>query len=296
MRTTSLTTGALAPAVLPLILLGLSGAPATAQEKIGTAVTTAPLPPVGTGADWSWTDHSIDLPDEMAAAEQTPEEAPAPYLSASPSKSARAAVVSAEAVDTRVSRTANKDGSSSVTAAGSLRNVTNTEFGVDMSLAAARQGASVPDATPGTSAADGSGAAAWARTTIPGVSNFMVWDKGSVDVRVDPLQEQSRLGTTFTRQWTVMDNITASLSDAYAITKSVGGAEQWETGKTASVNFAQTGTSISVGTATKSHEGTWLPSVSASQSLFGPVTVTTSVADNGENLNKSITAGFRRNW
>lgn len=295
MRTTSLS-GALAPAVLPLILLGLSGSPASAQEKAGTAVTTAPLPPVGTGADWTWTEHSIDLPNETAAAEEAPEEAPAPYLSASPSKSAREAVASASAVKGRVSRTANSNGTSSVTAAGSLKDWTGAEFGVDMSLAASRQGPGVPYAASGPTTVDGSGAVAWARTPLPGVSNFMVWEKGSVDVQVDPLQEQSRLGTTFSRQWTLMDSITASLSDAYTVIVGVGGSEQWETGKTASVNFAQTGTSISVGTAARSQEGAWLPSLSASQSLFGPVTVTTSVADNGDSLNKSITAGFRRSW
>lgn len=292
MRATSIS-GAVASGIFPLIAIAFSTAPVCAQDGGRAAVEVAPLPAPGTSeTGWTWASLGIDFPEEAAPQK----EAPAPYLSASPSKAARDAVASSSAVNGRVSRTSSSDGSSSVTAAGSFKDWNYTEFGVDMSLTA-RQNANIPTSPASTpSAAEGSGAVAWARTALPALPDFVGWQKGSVDVRVDPVQDQSRLGTTFSRQWTLGDSITASLSDAYNFVVGAGGSEYWETGKTASVKFAQTGTSISVGTASNSQEHGWLPSLSASQNLVGPLVVTTSVANTGDTLNKSITAGFSQKW
>ncbi len=288
MRTTSLT-GAFAPGIFPLIILALSGVPAAAQDT--TSVIIKPSPQSGAPANlsnWSWAELVVEPEPEDAG--ETPS-----YLSTATTAGNTARVPAGTGLNTRVSKVANANGTTSVTAAGSFKDWTWTEFGVDMSLTTAQRSAILPYQTSTVTGMDGSGAVAWAHTTLPGVSNFMLWEQGSVDVRVNP-QDQSTLATTFSRQWALSDSLTASLSDNYALVVQAGGAEQWQTGKTMSLSLAQSGTSVSVGTATNSLDRAWLPSLSASQKLIGPVVVTTTVADNGDTINKSITAGFRRTW
>lgn len=271
-------------------------APARAQDTAAQAVAPAAAAQPGLAApqifapDWTAMGFEAPAAAPQAAAAETAEVEPY-FLNGKPALPAGS---SAQGVTTRVSRTVHNDGSSAVTAAGAVREWRGAEFGVDMALAARPQ-APVPTAAP-TGPQDGAGAAAWARAPLPGVSNLTGWQQGTVDVRVDPLQEQSRLGTTFTREVTVTQDVSARLNDSYAVTSSINGTQQWETGKSVSVDMKATGTSVSVGTTTRSGEQAWLPSVSATQQVLGPLSVTTSVSDTGENLNKSISAGFRRTW
>ncbi|TCT02848.1 hypothetical protein [Aquabacter spiritensis] len=291
MRSTSLT-GVAAPALLPLILIGAwtvpaaaNGAGETARPAVSADTRVSATPLSGT-PDWTWSEVDIEVPGIVAVGPVTAKRAAA-VPSAAPAPSA---------VTTRVSGSLHPDGTSAVTAAGSFSDWTWTEFGVDMSLAEGAQTAGLPYKTSSISTPAGSGAVAWARTTLPALSNLSIWEKGSVDLRLDALQDESRLGTSFTREWTLLDSVTASLTDAYAFVMGAGGTEQWETGKTVSVNLAQTGTRISMATTASSAGSTWQPSLSASQTLFGPLVVTTSVTDTGETLNKAVSAGFRRSW
>lgn len=271
---------------LVVLTLAASGLPATAvfaQEPAAPASAQAWAP------DWSAMGFGDEAPAEAHV--QPPETEPY-FLSGAPALPSGS---QAQGVTTRVSRTVNKDGSSAVTAAGAVREWRGAEFGVDMSLAA-RQGAAVPTQSAVTASQDGAGAAAWARAPIPGVANLTGWQKGAVDVRVDPVQEQGRLGTTFSREFSVTDGVSARVKDSYAVTSGADGTQQWETGKSVSVDMTSTGTTVSVGTGNRSGETRWQPSVSASQQIIGPLSVTTSVADTGDRLDKSITAGFRHTW
>ncbi|MEW6257734.1 MAG: hypothetical protein AB1592_17400 [Pseudomonadota bacterium] len=271
--------------LLTTVVVPLSAA--VAQEPAAQAIvaheTQPGLPaPQLFAPDWT----AMGLEDAPDATAEAPASEPY-FLNGKPALPAGSA---AQGVTTRVNRTVHSDGSAAVTAAGAVREWRGAEFGVDMSLAA-RPNGPVPSASSGPQ--DGAGAAAWARAPLPGVAG---WQQSTVDVRVDPLQEQSRVGTTFSREVAVTQDVSARLNDSYAVTSTINGTQQWETGKSVSVDMKSTGTSVSVGTATRSGEQAWLPSVSATQQVLGPLSVTTSVADTGENLNKSISAGFRRTW
>lgn len=271
------------PFALSVMLVGPSGH-ARAEE---TSLSIAPA--IADPADWSWSPAWSDLDIETSVAEA---EAPAPYFI----NGGRPVVAApATAVQTRVSRTDNRDGSSSLTAAGKLGGWSGAEVGIDVSLAA-RQNAGPPAPPSSGVAQDGSGAAAWAHAPVPGVSRVSIWQQASVDVRIDPLEERGRVGTTFSREWRVTDSLSARVTDSYGLVTSASGTEQWETGKAMSVDVKPTQTSFSVGASSQSGETGWQPSVSATQKLFGPLTVTTSFAGTGDGLNRSVTAGFRHTW
>ncbi|MEP9367151.1 hypothetical protein [Xanthobacter sp. VNH20] len=207
------------------------------------------------------------------------------------------APAAAQEVATRVSRTANADGSASVTAAGALSGWSAAQFGVDLSVAPAPITTVQPRSDLPWHASDTSGAVAWAKVEMPGVSNLFFWEKGAVDVRVDPLQDKSQLGTSFSREWDLGGHISAQVSDSYAVTVApASSGEGWSSDKSVSLNVHETGTRFSLGTSVASDRRSWLPSVSAQQNLVGPLVLTTTVADTGSEINRSITAGFRSTW
>ncbi|MFG1423396.1 hypothetical protein [Roseixanthobacter liquoris] len=207
------------------------------------------------------------------------------------------APAAAQEVSTRVSRTANADGSASVTAAGALTDWKAAEFGVDLSVSAAPATTVQPRSDLPWTASDNSGAVAWAKVAMPGVSNLLFWETGAVDVRVNALQDKSQLGTSFSREWDLGGHISAQVSDRYSVTVAPTAAgEGWSSDKSLSLNVHETGTRLSLGTSVASDRRTWLPSLSAQQNLIGPLVLTTTVADTGSEINRSITAGFRSTW
>ncbi len=272
--------GALPPAFLCLTLL----LPAAAHAE-SASLPLMPETPAGEG-DWNW--QPAWNPEEIEAVLAEPEPAE-PYFINGGRPTVAAPVAG---VATRVSRTDNRDGSASLTAAGKLQDWSNAEVGIDVSLAA-RQSAG-PPAPIGVQ--DGAGAAAWAKAPLPGVSSLTPWEQGSVNVRVDPVQEQGHLSTTFSRAWNLSDGLAARVTDNYGLTTSVAGTEHWESGKYVSVDVKPTQTSFSIGASSASGENGWLPSISASQTLLGGVNLTTSVAETSSGINRSITAGFRHTW
>lgn len=272
--------GALLPALLSLTLL----LPAAVHAE-GVPLALAPEPPAAEG-EWNW--QPTWNPEEIEAVLAEPEPAE-PYFINGGRPTVAAPVAG---VATRVSRTDNRDGSASLTAAGKLQDWSNAEVGIDVSLAARHSAG--PPASAG--ALDGAGAAAWAQAPLPGVSRLTPWEQASVNVRVDPVQEQGHLSTTFSREWSLNDGLAARLTDNYGLTTSITGTERWESGKSVSLDVKPTQTSFSIGASSASGESGWLPSISASQTLLGGVNVTTSVAETSDGFNRSITAGFRHTW
>lgn len=178
------------------------------------------------------------------------------------------------------------DGSTSLTYSTPVEDY-GAVVGLDLSAA----GSSVAP-TVGQSA-DGLGGTAYAKVTVDRLPDWMVWEKGTVNVSVDPNDAASKLATTFERSMSLTSGLAATLADTYQVKV---GSQAWETDKSLSLKLTETGTTFAVAAKTTSTSPQFLPTVSAQQQLAPDLTVTTSVADTGSTLNKSITAGFTHRW
>ena len=96
-------------------------------------------------------------------------------------------------------RTDKPDGSSSITVGRKLETNLDAKVGADFNLSAPPQTELRPGQSPFIDNRDRSSGAAWANVTLPGPDVPLAWDKQTLDARVDPTQEQSKLGTTFSR-------------------------------------------------------------------------------------------------
>jgi hypothetical protein len=150
-----------------------------------------------------------------------------------------------------------------------------------------------------------SGGSAWAAITAPGAAG--IWDKTAVEARVDPGQEQSKLGTSISKQVPLNDDYSVTLQNGYNVTQQgtagVPGlptrptTRNYETDQSARLNIGDTGTSVTAGQTLSSSDDKWLRKVGAEQKLFDGVTVSGSVGETAQGtMNKSVTAGFKRSW
>jgi hypothetical protein len=159
-----------------------------------------------------------------------------------------------------------------------------------------------PGALTAGSVPDQSNGVAWATVTAPGFQFPLGWDQTSIETRVDPLQQQSKVGATLSRSVPVGENVTATLQNGLAVTSPLPNATThdhgWTSNQSLRFNVLPTDTSVSLGANISSTDEKWLPSLSAEQKLFGgPFRVTGSVSETptGE-TSKSLTAGFKRQW
>lgn len=185
-------------------------------------------------------------------------------------------------------RTLNADGSTSMTFVSDLADL-NTKVGLEVS-AAAVSAAPLPGGRD--AALDG---AAFAKMSLKQLPDWMLWQKNTVDVRLDPGADTGKLATSFSRSWTLAPELTASLKDTYAVERA-SAAGSWETDKSLSVKMEGTGTTFAVAAKAEDGLGRWQPSVSASQEIARGFAVTTTVADTGSTINRSVTAGYSYRW
>jgi hypothetical protein len=198
-----------------------------------------------------------------------------------------------------LNRTVNADGSSVVTVGGRLPTEWETKVGVDLGLAAPvrtsyQPGNQLPWLPPETDSASG---AAWASLAMPAAP--LGWDRTALEARFDPVHEERKLGTTFTRSWSLGNGLKATLQDGYFVTQTAAEThlvETWSTDKSLQLNILPTGTVLSAGTSFTS-DNTAYGSISAEQKLFRGISITSAISDLGTGEpNKSLTAGFRRRW
>lgn len=223
----------------------------------------------------------------------------APRRSAKPANTANG--------DPAWSTNTNANGTSAVSVKQSLSPFLDTRIGADMTVA--RQGTMTTSEQMSERLANGgslpqSGGSAWATISAPGVAS--VWDKTSVEARVDPGAEQSKLGTSLSKQVPLSDDYSLTLKNGYTVTEQgtvmpVPGVinratRSYDTEQSASLSVNDTGTSITAGQ-TSSFDDKWLRRVGAEQKLLDGVTVSGSVGETAQGtLNKSISAGFKRSW
>jgi hypothetical protein len=149
-----------------------------------------------------------------------------------------------------------------------------------------------------------SGGTAWASITAPGAG--AIWDKTAVEARVDPAQDQSKLGTTIVKSVPLSDQYSLTLQNGYNLIQQgivpVPGivshpARSYETDQSAKFSIADTGTSFIAGQTLSTVDDRWLRKIGAEQKLFDGVTISGSIGETPQGIaNKSFSAGFKRSW
>jgi hypothetical protein len=153
----------------------------------------------------------------------------------------------------------------------------------------------------GGSAPQSSGAA-WAAVTAPGVGS--IWDKTAIEARVDPSQDQSRLGTSLSKSLPLSAQYSLTLQDGYNISQQgiapvpgIAARPVYQTEQSAKLSIADTGTSFVAGQTLSSTDDKWLRRIGAEHKLFDGASISASVGETPLGAtNKSLTAGFKRSW
>ena len=143
---------------------------------------------------------------------------------------------------------------------------------------------------------------AWAAITAPGVGS--IWDKTAIEARVDPSQDQSKLGTSLSKSLPLSEQYSLTLQNGYnVIQQGVVPApghsmtRNYETEQSAKLSITDTGTSFSAGQTLSSNDDKWLRKIGAEQKLFGGVSVSGSISETPlGTASKSIAAGFKQSW
>ncbi len=213
-----------------------------------------------------------------------------------------------------VNGTHNPDGTSKVVVKQPLAAADwEANVGADLKTAAPPATHFEPDKPYSGTADDSGSAAAWASIGVPNLA--------SVEARVDPTNDQGKLGGTLKHAIPIGKDIAVTVQDSYSVTETfsqpapatgaaglssiapppapdsqapppVFGSE-----KSLKLAISPTGTTLAAGLTMASNDPVTHNRLSADQKLFGPLHVTTAVSDIGQPVtNKSITAGFKLNW
>jgi hypothetical protein len=200
-----------------------------------------------------------------------------------------------------------KPNGTAVSVKQSLTPFWDARIGADMTVA--RQGTLTASEALSEKLANGgvapqSSGTAWAAITAPGVAS--IWDKTSVEARVDPGQEQSKLGTSLSKSVPISEQYSLTLQNGYNLIQQgivpVPGivahpARSYETDASARLSIIDTGTSFMAGQTLSTSDDKWLRKIGAEQRLFDGVTVSGSVGETPTGAtNKSFSAGFKRSW
>jgi len=145
---------------------------------------------------------------------------------------------------------------------------------------------------------------AWAAITAPGVGP--IWDKTTIEARLDPAQESSKLGTSLSKSLPLSEQYSLTLQNGYNVIQQgivpvpgIAGrpARNYETEQSAKLSIADTGTSLIAGQTLSSTDDKRLRKLGAEQKLFDGVSITGSIGETPQGIaNKSLTAGFKRSW
>jgi hypothetical protein len=226
-------------------------------------------------------------------------------LTKSPASKARASPQAGGGSEMSWSSRDNPNGSA-VSVKQPLTPIWDTRIGADMTVT--RQPTTMSEllaekASNGGNEPQSSGSA-WAAVTAPGVGS--IWDKTAVEARVDPGQDQSRLGTSLSKSVPLSQQYSLTLQNGYNVTQQgvvpVPGivarpARNYETDQSAKLSITDTGTSLVAGQTLSTTDDKWLRKIGAEQKLFDGVSVSASIGETPQGVtNKSLTAGFRRSW
>ena len=214
----------------------------------------------------------------------------------------------ADGSDTSWTSKSKANGTSDVSVKQSLSPFWDTRIGADLTVVGPPQTLTSADLLRQKISGDGqpaqSSGSAWAAITAPGVGS--IWDKTAIEARVDPTQEQSKLGTSLSKSLPLGEQYSLTLQNGYNIIQQgivpVPGivahpSRNYQTEQSAKLSIADTGTSFIAGQSLSSTEDKWLRKIGAEQKLFGGVTINGSIGETAlGTANKSLSAGFRTSW
>jgi len=205
-----------------------------------------------------------------------------------------------------VTRTEKPDGSSTIVVKQPLQTEWSNSVGAE--LRPSNSGGGFERPLPTTR--DTPAGAAWASVGVPRI--------GSVDARVDPSNDQGKLGTTLQQSIPFGGRFAVTLQDTYSVTETLGqpssapgdiplmrlpsgpggGAPQvFGNERAVKFNILPTGTTFGAWMTSASNDPVTHNTFSAEQKLYGPLQVTTTVTDFGQmTSSKSVTAGFKLHW
>jgi hypothetical protein len=274
--------------------------PAHAQAVPSTEATDAPAMETDADAD------NADIKDLELDWSQL--NVDASTLTTGPASKARVAPPAKAAADMTWSSSDKPNGSAAVSVKQAVSPFWDARVGADMTVV--RQPATLTGSellseklANGGSEPQSSGAA-WAAVTAPGVAR--IWDKTAIEARVDPAQEQSKLGTSLSKSLSLSEQTSLTLQNGYNViqqgivpTPGIAGrvSRNYETEQSAKLSIAGTGTSFSAGQTLSSTDDRWLRKIGAEQKLFGGVSISGSISETPLGTSsKSLTAGFKQSW
>lgn len=196
-----------------------------------------------------------------------------------------------------------KDFGSAVSVKQPISPFLNTQVGADMTVV--RQPQTLAEllaekATNGGNEPQSSGTA-WASASAPGVGS--IWDKTTVEARIDPSQDQGKVGTSLSKSLTLSEQYSLSLQNGYIMTQGFAptpgsaGHSIYGTEQSARFGITDTGTSFSAGQSLSTADDKWLRKIGAEQKIVGGVNISASIAETPLGIsNKSVTAGFKQSW
>jgi hypothetical protein len=198
------------------------------------------------------------------------------------------------------------NGASAVSVKQSVSPFWDARIGADMTVA--REPTTMSELVAEKAANGGavpqSSGTAWAAVTAPGAG--AIWDKTAIEARVDPAQEQSKLGTSISKSVPLSEQYSLTLQNGYNMTQqgvvplpgvAAHPTRNYETEQSAKLNIEDTGTTLTAGQTLSSGDDKWLRKFGAEQKLSDGVSVSGSVGETSQGTTtKSISAGFKRSW
>ncbi len=281
--------------------LGLTAAPATAQavpssEDAEEAEAPSMEPEASANPD------DTDIKDLELDWSQLNVDAYT-LMTTSPASKARLAPRAGTAAEMTWSSNDKPNGSAAVSVKQPISPFWDTRIGADMTVV--RQPSTMSELLADKVANGGSepqsSGSAWATITAPGVAS--IWDKTAVEARVDPSQDQAKLGTSLSKALPLSEQYSLTLQNAYHVIQqgNVPAAghptRNYDTEQSARLSVVDTGTSFSAGQTLSSTDDKWLRKIGAEQKLFGGVNISGSISETPLGTSsRSIAAGFKKSW
>ena len=289
----------------------LFAAPAVAQDA-GVAADPAAAPAVAADDDAANAPSETPLtPEEAAALRSALLFDPANLASSKQAKPLRLPGLN-DPTKLDVSHNDKPGGASTMAINRPLASDWDAKVGANLNLATALSTGYLPSKPLAVTTASQDSGAAWASV---GMANL-----ATVDARIDPGNDQGKLGTTFKHSIPVGSKFSVMLQDSYSVTETFAAPapapsdvplmavpattapapptpQIWGSQKALKFDVLATGTTFGAGVVTASNDPVMHNTFSADQKLYGPLHVTTAVTDFGQTTaSKSISAGLKLNW